>query len=396
MSTTSHAGPKAFSVSIVHDDAYSAGQEAAQELRDGLGSAPELVMFFFSTDFDAVQVTAGLRSGLPASTQVIGCSSYAEVGQDEALTHSVTALGMRLPGVRFQTFSHPKSAQSSAEVGRQIGEELRALRPELVFMFPDALTQNVTQVLKGLQAVLGESLLVVGGAPGDNGSFTKTFQVRDGEVYSGGVCGVAMRGGIQVATAAVSGYQPAGISRKSTLVENGNVLLQLDGQPALQVYRDFLGSRASAMPAVSIEFPLGVFEDSTSEQPAPSVVRAIFAVDEKRQALILGGDIPQVANIRVLRAGREDVLKGAETATAQALAQQPQPEVAFLFNCMSRKVVLGPRYKEECAATYRLLPKTLPRIGFYTFGELSPQAGTSVHHESTFTLALVRFAGESA
>jgi hypothetical protein len=244
--------------------------------------------------------------------------------------------------------------------------------------------------------VLGESLAVVGGAPGDNGTFTKTFQVRDGEVYSGGVCGVAMRGGIQVATAAASGYHPAGIARKSTLVENGNVLLQLDGQPALQVYRDFLGSRASAMPAVSIEFPLGVFEDSTSEQPTPSVVRAIFAVDEQRQALILGGDIPQGANIRVLRAGREDVVKGAEAATAQALAQQPQPEIAFLFNCMSRKVVLGPRYKEECAATYRLLPKTLPRIGFYTFGELSPKAGTSVHHESTFTLALVRFAGESA
>ena len=97
MSTTSHAAPKAFSVSIVHDDAYSAGQEAAQELRDGMGSAPELVMFFFSADFDAAQVTAGLRSELPASTQVVGCSSYAEVGQDEALTHSVTALGMRLP-----------------------------------------------------------------------------------------------------------------------------------------------------------------------------------------------------------------------------------------------------------------------------------------------------------
>lgn len=394
MSTTSQAGSKAFSVSIVHDDAYSAGQEAAQELRDGLGSAPELVMFFFSADFDAAQVTAGLRSGLPASTQVVGCSSYAEVGQDEALTHSVSALGMRLPGVRFQTFSHPKSAQSSAEVGRQIGEELRELRPELVFLFPDALTQNVTQVLKGLQAVLGESLAVVGGAPGDNGTFTKTFQVRDGEVYSGGVCGVAMRGGIQVATAAACGYHPVGISRISTVVENGNVLLQLDGQPALQVYRDFLGSRASAMPAVSIEFPLGVFADR--DQQAPSVVRAIFAVDEKRQALILGGDIPQGANIRVLRAGREDVVKGAQAATAQALAQQPQPEVAFLFNCMSRKVVLGPRYKEECAATYRLLPKTLPRVGFYTFGELSPQAGTSVHHESTFTLALVRFAGESA
>lgn len=408
MSEPKRRSPDAFSVSIVHSDACSAGEEAAEELVAGLGGAPDLVFCFFSAELDAASVMAGLRVHLPAATEIVGCSSYAEVGQEEALTRSVTALGLRLPGVRFQTFAHPPDETSSAELGRRIGEELRALKPELVFLFPDVLRQNATQLLSGLQSVLGKSVPVIGGAPSDSGTFTRTYQVRNTQIFSGGVCGVALRGGIRVATAARSGYQPVGTPRTGTRVENGNVLLELDGQPALRVYREFLGPRADEMPAVSIEFPLGVLDDSRATEAFPPLVRAIFRVDEDRQALILGGDIvhpgagsgagsgPGIGKIRILRATREDVIKGAAAATEEVLAKQPTADVAFLFNCLSRKVVLGPRYKEECAAAYRLLPPALPRVGFYTFGELSPFGGASAHHESTFTLALVEFRGEPA
>lgn len=400
MSNPRPPSAKAFSVSIVHSDARSAAAEAAEELLAGLGGVPDLVFCFFSAEYDPGAVAATLRECLPAPTEIVGCSSFAEVGQEEALTHSVTVLGLRCKGVRIQTFAHPAGDLPSADLGRRIGEELGPLNPELVFLFPDVLRQNATQLLIGVQSVLGKSIPVIGGAAADNGTFTKTFQIRNGEVLSGGVCGVALRGGVRVATAARSGYHPVGSPRKSTRVENGNILLELDGQPALRVYREFLGPRADEMPAVSIEFPLGVLDDSRSSEVFPPLVRAIFGIDEQRQALILGGDIVQegVGNgtIRILRATRDEMVKGAVAATEEVLAQQPSADVAFLFNCMSRKVVLGPRYKEECAAAYRLLPKQLPRIGFYTFGELSPFGSSSLHHESTFTLALLQFGGEPA
>ena len=60
------------------------------------------------------------------------------------------------------------------------------------------------------------------------------------------------------------------------------------------------------------------------------------------------------------------------------------------FSCFSRKQVLGPRYKEECAAAFARLPPGLPKLGFYTFGELSPYDGATTHHESTFTVALAK------
>lgn len=392
------ARARAFSVSIVHSDARSAAEEAAEELLEGLGGPPDLVFCFFSAELDAEQVVAGLRGRLPGPPDVVGCSSFAEVGQDEALTHSVTALGLRLPGLRWQAFAHPASDLSSAELGRRIAEEIRPLHPEVVFLFPDVLRQNATQLLHGLQSVLGTELPILGGAPADSGTFTRTFQVCNDTVLSGGVCGVALRGGVRIATAARSGYHPVGAPRTATRVESGNILLELDGQPALRVYRDFLGARASEMPAVSVEFPLGVLDDGRATEAYSPLVRAIFRIDEERQALILGGDLVQQgahnSRIRLLRATREDVVKGAVAATQEVAAQMPRPDVALVFNCMSRKVVLGPRYKEECAAAYRLLPQDLPRAGFYTYGELSPHAGASAHHESTFTLALLELRGE--
>lgn len=389
------ASPKVYSVSIHHDNARAAAQEAADELVEGLQAPPDLVLVFFSAEFNAEDVAAGLKTRLPSATSIVGCSSYAEVSQDEAVTRSVTAIGFRLPGIQWKTFSRPSSGWPSFDIGKDIGEELRPLNPELVILFPDVLRENATQILLGLQSALGTHVPVIGGAPGDAGTFTKTYQLCDEIVLSSGVSGVALRGGVHVTTAARSGYTPVGLPRKSTRVEGGNVLLELDGRPALSVYREFLGPRAEEMPAVSIEFPLGVVPAEGADEAFPPLVRAIFRVDEARGALILGGDIPEGGNIRVLRATREGILSGAANATETARASMPDADAALFFNCMSRKVVMGPRYKEECAVSFHALPESLPRAGFYTFGELSPFEGVSVHHESTFTLALIKFEGQT-
>ena len=74
----------------------------------------------------------------------------------------------------------------------------------------------------------------------------------------------------------------------------------------------------------------------------------------------------------------------------QALESMPDPDVALIFSCMSRKSVLGPRFAEECQASFARLPAGLPKCGFYTFGELSPVQGVTMHHESTYTIVLLK------
>ncbi|MCC6553770.1 MAG: FIST C-terminal domain-containing protein [Polyangiaceae bacterium] len=380
--------------SIVHDDAFAAAQEVAGELLDELGGAPDLVLVFSSAELSAERVAGGLRGRLPGATRVVGCSSYAEINREEALTRSVTALGLRLGRIEQRSFAIAPGGGTSFEAGRRAGLELRDFKPDLVIALPDVLQLNATQLLLGLQDALGKGVPVIGGAPADRGGFQRTYQIRDGEVLSGGAVGVALKGPIRLVTGARSGYQPIGLPHTCTRVEGGNVIREIDGRPALRLYKGLLGPLAAGMPAISIEFPIGVVGGVRGTQRQPDdgllLVRAIFRVDEEHEALVLGGDIPEGAQVQVTRATRDDIIRGAEEATARALEAMPEPDLALIFSCMSRKNVLGPRYKDECAAAFSRLPPGLPKMGFYTFGELSPVQGVTMHHESTFTLGLLQ------
>lgn len=385
----------AATTSIVHEDAFTAGKDAIVELLSELDRPPDLVLLFVSPHFDPERVIEGVYSRLPPGIPLVGCSSYAEIDAEEALTASVTAMGLILPGIQIKTFEVAGRPDAFA-AGKEAGEILRDLKPALILAFPDVIELNATRFLLGLQDAVGKEIPIVGGASADADAFKKTHQIHGRRVLSGGAVGVALQGPIELATAAKSGYTPIGATHSASRVENGHVVLEIDGRPALELYRDYLGERAAEMPAVSIEFPIGAVGGilGTQRQSDDSLllVRAVFNIDEARGALILGGDLPEGAEIRVTRATKLDIIRGAEEATERALEAMPHPEIALIFSCSSRKSVLGPRFKDECRASFAKLPEGLPKAGFYTFGELSPVQGVTMHHESTYTIVLLKAA----
>lgn len=359
---------------------------------DGLGKKPDVALVFASSDLAPAKVLEGLWSRLPEGTKLVGCTSDTEIDAAGALRGSVAIMGLSLSGIEARTFRVEGGPDNLAR-GRAAGAALGAGKPAVVIAFPDTLTSNGTQFLLGLQEAVGRDTFIVGGAPSDTGQFAVTHTIEGHVAARGGAAGIALYGPIEVASAAQSGYEPLGVPRTITRV-SGAAILELDGRPALDVYREYLGDRAAAMPASSVEFPIGVVGGALGTQRqsdgAVKLVRAIFGVDEARRALVLGGDLPEGAVVRVVRARREDIKSGAEAAASAVMAAMPSPDLALVFSCASRRTVLGARYREECRAAFASLPEHLPKIGFYTYGELSPLGGTTMHHESTFTIALLR------
>lgn len=384
---------KAKTVSIIHDDSLTAGERVAAQLLDELGAPPDLVLLFASWRYRHREVLEGIYRHLPAETRLVGCSSYAEINAEEGLGNSATAMGIRLGGVELRTFKIEGIAADPRARGRELGAAVRAFDPALLILLPDG-TINATRFLLGLQQTVGERLPIVGGMAVDDARFIQTFQLHDREVISGGAVAVALRGPVEIVTVAKSGWLPIGATRTCTKVEGGNVVLEIDGRPALELYRDYLGPRAAEMPSVSVEFPVGLVGGLPSSQKLPDeailLLRSVKGIDEARQALIFGGDIPEGAEIRMTRATKEDIIRGADEASAKVLTAMPDPSLALLFNCGGRKVVLGPRYKEELVATFERLGPNVPRIGFYSCGEFSPVQGVTMHHDETFTMALIK------
>lgn len=380
--------------SIVHDNPREAAIEVAEELLEQFGGSPDLIIAFVSTTLDPAQALAGLRETLP-NTQVVGCSSYAEINSEEALSGSVTAMGLRFEaGVEFQTFAHT-AGEDPFDAGATFASEVAAFDPTMLVVFPDGLAYNSTRLLMGMQSVLGVRFPIIGGIAADDAKFERTYQLHDDRCMTGAVVGVALKGPIEIVTAARCGWKPIGATRTATRVVDGNVLLELDGQPALSIYREFLGERWAEMPSVAVEFPIGVVGGVVGNQRMEDrgeiiLLRAIKGIDEARQAIIFGGDLPEGSQIRMSRASKDDVIAGADAAGADVCARMPKPAIALVFDCMARKVALGLRYKQELTATFARLGPDVPKIGFHTFGELSPVDGVTMHHDETFTLALIK------
>ncbi len=361
---------------------------AAAKLISQLAGPPDWVLAFFSANLAPEDIVNGLVHAFPKGTPLVGCSSFTEIDKAGPLTNSVSLLGARTPSLQVKTAALASSQHTSFELGQILGHHFAPFEPTLLILLPDVLTVNATQVLRGIQSVLGETFPIIGGASSDSGAFKLCYLLCDGTLQTSGVVALALKGPLQIATAARSGYMPLSIPRTATLVEKGNILLEIDHRPALDVYREFLGPRADQMPGVSVEFPIGTIPPGMDE--APALTRAVFRIDERRRALILGGDIPCGQHIRFLGASRKDVIAGAKTAVLSAQQTLNDPDFALIFTCMSRKIALGPLYEEECRGALALLPAELPKLGFYTYGELSPVGAISEHHESTFTVALLK------
>ena len=176
---------------------------------------------------------------------------------------------------------------------------------------------------------------------------------------------------IEVGYGVMSGWKPMGIAKEVTKAE-GNVVHKIEGESALDVYSSYLGDKASQLPAIGVEYPFGLVDESgmvgvTTKTGEPYILlRAPMAVDRASGAVSFAAEIPQGAKIKMTRAKTDDIISAAREAAARAARMLSGPaEVVMFFSCMARKIVLGRRTNLEITAAQESFGAATPLIGFY-------------------------------
>jgi hypothetical protein len=167
----------------------------------------------------------------------------------------------------------------------------------------------------------------------------------------------------------LGGWDSFGPDRLITRSE-GNVLYELDGEPALALYKRYLGEHAAELPASGLRFPLSLRDSD----PQHRVVRTILGIDEAAGSLIFAGDVPQGHQARLMKANVDrliDGATGAATNTYEVVGSQP-PDLALLISCVGRRLVMGQRVEEEVESVRRVLGTHAALCGFYSYGEIAP------------------------
>jgi hypothetical protein len=203
-----------------------------------------------------------------------------------------------------------------------------------------------------------------------------------GQVVAVGLYGDAIR----VTHGSAGGWDVFGPRRTITRSE-GNVLLELDGKPALDLYKHYLGEAAESLPGSALLFPLRIWPTDKRDE---SLTRTIVGVDEGRKAMIFAGDVPEGYSAQLMRGNFDRLVEGAAEAAQQAHTPGESDSVAVLISCIGRKLLLGQRIAEEVEAVRDVLGNKTALTGFYSYGEVSPHNATQCAelHNQTMTVTV--------
>ncbi len=355
-----------------------------------LDSGSTLVIVFGGSDFaDHPGPIQELARAYPES-HIIGCSSAGEIFGTKISDGTLSVAVARFEHGSVATALAPVGPDASSfSAGESLAHQLEGPSLRGVLVLSDGINVNGSELVRGLNSVLPESVVVTGGLAGDGDKFEQTWMIKEGTPQSGFVCAAGLYGErIRIGHGSEGGWDIFGPERTVTRSE-GNVLYELDGRPALELYKEYLGERASGLPATALLFPLSLLTDSPDGE---AIVRTVLAVDEGSQSMTFAGDIPEGSQTQLMKANFDRLVDGASGAALMARNgdRNGAQTLAIAISCVGRRLVLGERTEEETEATLDVLPDGTQQIGFYSYGEISPLAnGRCDLHNQTMTLTTI-------
>jgi small ligand-binding sensory domain FIST len=365
--------------------ALAAAQIDAQLARQESGTAepPTLGIVYFS-DHYAAQAEAlldALRARWPGLGWV-GCVGVGvAAGGVEYIDEPALALMLAaLPAERFEVFSGARRA------GR--------IEPHTALVHADPGTPDLAELIEEMSERTGSGYLFGGLAS----SRTRTLHLADG-VWQGGLSGVAFAREVPIVSRVTQGSQPVGPTRRVTASDR-NVLLALDGRPALACLLEDLGlARNADLHAAlpRLRATLAGLTDATGTPLAQggqfgvdTRVRHLVGLDPAHEAVAVAelvepgtkvafcqrdAEAARRDLVRICSEIRDEVESRAETVRAGAAARAPLPDAASCIrgavyvSCAGRG---GPHFGAP-SAELQIVRRALgdvPLVGFFAGGEI--------------------------
>jgi hypothetical protein len=358
-----------------------------------------LVLYFGTRDVLACGARyRELRAMFP-SAHILGCSTGGQIDHSDVRDDGIVAAAIRFDSTRLRMASrHVADASCSWNCGEAIGRELSDDDLAGVFLLSDGLNVNGSELVSGLVSAIGPAVPLTGGLAGDGANFAETLVGGDGVPQSHLVVGIGFYGpAIRIGHGSAGGWDLFGPRRQVTR-SAGNVLFELDGEPALDLYERYLGPEDSkGLPGSALLFPIQVQD---AEQPDSAVVRTVLAVDRDKRSMTFAGDVPQGWTAQLMRGNLDRLAEGAADAARQARAglrcAKDDHRFSILVSCIGRRLLMGQHISDETEAAGAELGEGTLRLGFYSYGEISPHAKSGICELHNPTMTVTSFAEAGA
>ncbi|MFT5388082.1 MAG: hypothetical protein ACI9F2_001055 [Lysobacterales bacterium] len=338
-------------------------------IENNITDTAQLVLLFGSSDLIKNEDTFQEIKKLYPAAHILGCSTAGEICGTEVTDDTLVLTAIEFEHTTIQASSSIiDNMKNSFSVGQALVKTLPTKDLVHAFVLSDGVNVNGSELVKGITKQLPDNVTVTGGLSGDADKFEETYVVcnKQGQKNTVGIIGL-YGSHLEVGYSSLGGWDPFGPQRVVTKSTN-NILYELDGKSALELYKSYLGEHAKDLPASGLLFPLTIRTSDTDEW----VVRTLLAVNEEDSSLVFAGDIPENSQARLMKANFERLIDGAHNAAKTIHEKTSTVDLAILISCVGRKMILKQRIEEEVEAVSDIFNKSAVLTGFYSYGEISP------------------------
>ncbi len=350
-----------------------------------------LVMYFGDVKvLDNDEVFSQLKKRYP-NAHIVGCSGAGEILNSEILDEAAVAVALTFENTTIKVSSTSYSTESNVfELGQELANKLAAPNLQTAMAFCDGINIDGHGLVDGLKSVLGDAIPIFGGLASDGFKVGHTLVGVDEPPSPNKLSCVGFYGqDLLLHWAVFDGCCPFGPVRKITKAKD-NVVYELDGEPALRLFKRYLGEESKNLPTSAMQFPLRI---RPSEGNNREYNRSVVDVNEKDESLIFAGSVPEGCLAQLMRASFDRLVESSEMAAilASKQAMAGQLYLALLVSCAGRKIAYGDRIGAEVEVVGEALGSNVPRIGFYSHGEIAPhpKSGQSELHNHTMTIFML-------
>jgi hypothetical protein len=368
----------------------STGWEIKSEQK--LNNRAQLVFLFGNRELLKLQQHIDFIKEAYPVAQIVGCSTSGEIYREEVFNDNIICTAVWFEKSNIEIASETiLSMDDSFYVGKRLAAALDKEKLVHIMIFSEGLHINGSELTNGINEQLNDRISVTGGLAGDQDFFSETVIVHNNVGLQNLVVAIGFYGNhLHVGYGSMGGWNSFGVDREVTKSKS-NVLYELDGHPALELYKRYLGDHASNLPASALLFPLSLrFQKSET-----ALVRTVLSINEADGSMVFAGDIPQGEYVRLMNASSDRLIDGANDAAemSKISLQNSNPDLAILISCVGRKLVLKQRVEEELDVIREAIGVKAAVTGFYSYGEICPSKPFEQHcelHNQTMTITLFK------
>lgn len=365
-------------------DSNDAARAALEQALNRLGGAEACaVLVFTGVGVDPREVLELVATRLP-DVPLVGGTSTAELSRELGPVEC-SVLIVLFAGEGLEVGAGIGPATDAARAVEQAASGMRS-PAKLCICVASGSAHSQGHVAQTLTARLGPEVLVVGGGTSDEvgAGDMQPKELFGREVREGSVAVLLLGGALQVTHGIALGWTPVGELHVATKVHGEQLLVELDGRPATDVFTECLGG-AGGSGMSFVHHPLAV------EVAGGTLLRGAVAAGPLPGSYLLAGDLAEGARLRFCEFDRGALLASSRQAVSSALAawRGPPPTAALVFECLSRWTVLGTSVRRAAQVLEEALPAGTTLAGAYVGGEFAPFRAGEVAHAHNCSIVVL-------